>query len=83
MGMHGHREGILMEMVTKRSKRLDKRLRKGEDASQYAAGEEGSTPLATWPSVESRRTYMQRQTTNSERSSWEGRNEISFRGTFE
>ena len=54
MGMRGHREGILTEMVTKGSERLDERSRKGEDASQYAAGEEGSTPLATRPSVESR-----------------------------
>ena len=76
MGMCRHREGILteIEMGTKWSERLDKRSRKGEDVSQYVAGEEGSTPLATWSSVESRRTYTQRQTTNSERSSWEGRN---------
>ena len=83
MGMHGHREGILTEMGTKWSERLDERSRKGEDASQYAAGEESSTPLAARPSVESRQTYTQRRTTNSERSSWEGRNEIGFRGTFE
>ena len=53
MGMHRHREGILTEME-QNSKRLDERLRKGEDASQYAAGEEGSTPLATQLLVESR-----------------------------
>ena len=83
MGMHGHREGTLTEMGMKQSERLDERYRKGEDASQYAAGEESLTLLATWPSVESRRTYTQRRTTNSKRSSWEGRNEIGFRGMFE